>query len=332
MAHCRILLAAIVTAVLAFNVNAADSDSLMHVQAEQFLKSLPNDLHPRQTDAVMKAIDGDTTDLNRVRQSRNASRQPSPSVKITEITKTLRMYEPTGASDSLPTLLYFHGGGWTFGSLNSCARFCDALAATGKAKIVAVDYRLAPEYPFPAGLHDCHDALLYIIQNAAKLGIDPSRISVGGDSSGGNLALSLAYALSGDNCPISSVVLFYPVTKAIADGSNSWKRYGIGYGLDAELMEAFNKAYTLECDAKDQLVSPGFLSKKELCELPPTLLISAGHDILADQGKELAKKLGENVTYHIFPEAVHLFITVPGQDEAFSRAVALTADFLNNRH
>ena len=142
------------------------------------------------------------------------------------------MPDAARASQNLPQLLYLHGGGWTFGSINSCGRFCDAQAASGKMRVIALDYRLAPEHPYPEGLDDCVSAVNYIIDHAAELHIDANHITIGGDSSGGNLAL--ATALSETCCgKIESLLLFYPVTKAFDDGSESWQQYSKGFGLDA---------------------------------------------------------------------------------------------------
>ena len=150
---------------------------------------------------------------------------------------------------------------------------------------------------------------------------------MGGDSSGGNLALATALTdrMRGR---VESLVLFYPVTKAFADGSESWRLYGRGYGLDADIMEAFNRAYTLRTDPRQPLISIGLASDDSLAKLPRTLIVSAGRDILCDQGRELAERLGGKATRIVFSDAVHLFITVPGQDEAFSQAVRCAADFV----
>ena len=168
------------------------ADSVMRRQADGFLQALPDGLQQTQTLAVEKAIAGDNAALMAVRNSRNTRQTLSENVSVRQLSESLRLYEPSGVDGRLPLLVYFHGGGWTFGSLNSCARFCDAVAAMGGVKVLAVDYRLAPEHPFPCGLHDCCDAVAYARDNAALLGIDASRISAGGDSSGGNLALAVA--------------------------------------------------------------------------------------------------------------------------------------------
>lgn len=293
----------------------------MKAQADAFLKNMPSDLQHRQTLAILKAMEGDAKDLMAVRNSRNMQPKYSDNVETRMLTENMRMYEPKdGRCKRLPVLLYLHGGGWTFGSINSCGRFCNAMAASGKMRVIALDYRLAPEHPYPAGLNDCIDAVEYIVGHADDLRIDSNRITIGGDSSGGNLAL--ATALSG-RClgKIESLLLFYPVTKAFDDGSESWRLYGQGYGLDAEIMEAFNRAYTLNADVCSTVISVGLCSDNELKVLPRTLIIAAERDILCDQGKEFAERMGNKAKRIEYEGAVHLFVTVPGQDAAFDRAV-----------
>lgn len=302
---------------------------LMRQEADAFLAGMPADLQHRQAEAVRKAIDGDTEALNAVRASRNSEPTLSANVAARMLTDRLRLYEPVDGNDApLPALVYLHGGGWTFGSLNSCARFCDAVAASGAAKVIAVDYRLAPENPYPTGLDDCITAMRYVVSNAGLLGIDPQRIAIGGDSSGGNLAIATALA---PECRglAEALVLFYPVTKAYCDDSSSWTEYGAGYGLDAEIMEEFNRAYLAGSDAAASAVSVAHSSDDELYALPRTLLIAAGRDILRDQGREFAARLGSKAVRIEYPDATHLFITVPGQDRAFGKSVSLTTRFLS---
>ena len=140
-----------------------------------------------------------------------------------------------------------------------------------------------------------------------------------------NFATSLSDSCAGK---IESLVLFYPVTKAYDDGSSSWNRYGSGFGLDTELMCEFNHAYVAGADPLDKRISVGDCGDDILGRLPRALLIAAGRDILCDQGEEFARKAGKRLTRIEFPGAVHLFITVPGQDKAFSTAVELASDFL----
>ena len=304
-------------------------ECLMHMQADEFLQNMPPDLQQRQTRAILKAIEGDKSDLTAVRHSRNTPPETYDNVQSRMLTETMRIYEPKENGDSiLPVLLYLHGGGWTFGSINSCGRFCNAMAATGGMRVIALDYRLAPEHPYPMGLNDCKAAVEYIIGHNDELQIDTSRITIGGDSSGGNLAIATALD---ESCrgKIESLLLFYPVTKAFADGSESWRQYGKGYGLDAEIMEAFNRAYTFGSDARREAISVGLCSDDALQALPRTLLIAAERDILHDQGKEFAERMGDRMRRIEYKGAVHLFITVPGQDAAFGRAVRDAAAFIS---
>lgn len=303
-------------------------DSLMRAEADTFLAHLPSELQHRQAIAIREAIGGDCRSLQLVRQSRNSSQLIDEKVRVRMLTPTLRLYEPKGTeTEKLPLLIYLHGGGWTFGSLNSCGRYCNAMAARGGIRILAVDYRLAPEHPFPTGVNDCINAVEYCLSHADELNIIPSQISIGGDSSGGNLALAVSLS---EQCKrkIYSLVLFYPVTKAFNDGSDSWQEYGTGYGLDAELMDAFNQAYSIKADPKVEQISIGICTEDKLTNLPPTLLIAAGRDILRDQGEELTKKSKGRINRVEFKEAAHLFITVPGQDTAFNAAVDLSHRFL----
>lgn len=311
-------------------MTAEDQSQLMKDQADAFLKNMPFGLQHRQTVAILKAIEGDNRELMAVRDARNTQPSYSDQVETRMLTETMRIYEPKeGRGMRLPVLLYLHGGGWTFGSINSCGRFCDAMAASGQMRVIALDYRLAPEHPYPAGLHDCIAAVEYIIEHSDDLQIDSDRITLGGDSSGGNLALVTALSIQCRGS-IESLLLFYPVTKAFDDGSESWRLYGKGYGLDAEIMEAFNRAYTLQSDVHSTAISVGLCSDEALRALPRTLIVAAERDILCDQGKELAERMGEKATRVEYPGAVHLFITVPGQEAAFERAVSDALSFMEH--
>lgn len=300
----------------------------MRAEADAFLRRLPADLQHRQTLAIQTAIAGDCSSLQSVRHSRNTPPAYSANVRVRSLTPRLRLYEPAGSGGRrLPLLVHFHGGGWTFGSLNSCARFCDAMAAAGNVKVLAVDYRLAPEHPFPQGLEDCRAAVCYARAHADALGIDSLQIFGGGDSAGGNLAVAVAMS---PECrgALAGLLLFYPVTKAFDDHSASWQAYGKGFALDAELMDAFNAAYAGTAPSHRPLIDVGLADESSLAALPPTLLIAAGRDILCDQGKEFAGRAGEKIERIEFPGAVHLFITVPGQDTAFRKAVSLSTSYI----
>ncbi len=304
-----------------------DVDNVFFQETESFLSSLPYGLQQRQTNAIRKAIDGDSDALNEVRNSRNAVTALPDGVSRVVINDTLTLFRSDRYSnETIPLLVYFHGGGWTIGSINSCSRYCAALAGKGVA-VLAVNYRLAPEHPFPAGLDDCIASVKVALDSldAWKCG----SVSVGGDSSGGNLAIAAAMSFPKDT--FKSLVLFYPVTKAFDDNSISWKSYGAGYGLDSELMNAFNEAYT--SDYGNPLVSPALASDSQLEQLPPVMLMAADYDILKDQGQEFAyriRNLGVETDYSVIPGTVHLFITVAGQPAAFREAVTHSSAFIRS--
>lgn len=286
---------------------------------------MPDKLQDHQAEAIREAISGKNDLLYNVRNARNFAAELPKGVLRTEISRRLTLFRSNRYdNDTIPLLVYFHGGGWVIGSINSCSRYCGAMAEKGIA-VLAVDYGLAPEHPFPEGLNDCMDAVNFALNNMAEWKC--GSISVGGDSSGGNLAI--AVALSCPENTFTSLITFYPVTKAYADNSDSWKQFGKGFGLDSELMIAFNDAYT--SDPHHPLVSPAEASDSTLAKLPPTLLVAAERDILRSQGAGFADRLtqlGVKLRYVLISGSVHLFITVAGQPTAFSRSVNESAKFI----
>lgn len=302
----------------------------MLAEEETFLASMKPGLQHTQMLAVRRAMQGDDGALNEIRQSRNKAPVLPGDITATYPTPDICLFSPSkSATRKRPLLLYLHGGGWCFGSINSCARFCAALAMEADCCVAALNYRLSPAYPYPTPLNDCQEAITYLKKHAEEWGCDSTRISVGGDSAGGNLALATAMSTTG----VCNVISIYPVTKLYTETSSSWKQYAKGYGNDAELLEAFNEAYAGQ-EARNPLVSVGLASDKALKALPPVLIISAGHDILFDQTAELAQRLmrlRHPLSYHVYPTATHLFITVPGQPTAFNEAVKTAASFLNKK-
>lgn len=309
------------------------NDSLMQKEADAFLVQMGTELQSRQRDAILAAINGNGKALEQIRNARNRPPVYPPNIKVTHPTTNTRLYTNTEINiGDKPLLIYLHGGGWTIGSLNSCAKFCSEVCSQGSANVLAVDYRLAPEHPYPTPLDDCEAVIRFAMGKASEWGCSAKHIIVGGDSSGGNLAIASTLRMGkGD---ISGLLLFYPVTKAWNDGSQSWLRYGKGFGLDGDLMEAFNQSYISTEQAQNEEISPACAKDDVLKRLPRTLLIAAGRDILADQGKEFIHRiisLGVDATRIEYPKAIHLFITVPGQDTAFKEAVKETIKFLNHK-
>lgn len=310
-----------------FTLAAQSSSATMREEADRFLQSMPDSLQDKQTAAILQAIEGDNSLLQVVRNSRNTP-SPLPNNVIAEyVNSKACLYRPVGIEDPLPLLIYFHGGGWTFGSINSCSRFCANTASSRKAMVLAIDYPLAPEHPFPEGLTCCVNAVEDAFTKATEWGVDSNAIILGGDSSGGNLAIATALQLINrlGYCPIKSLLLFYPVVKAFSDNSDSWNRYGKGFALDSGIMDAFNKAYTK--DFLNPLVSVALAPDSVLKKLPRTVIVAAERDILHDQGLEFfnhLKELSVGTQRITLPGTVHLFITVKGQEQAFQQAVKLT--------
>ena len=309
--------------ILTFKSNAACG--VYRHEAESFLKAMPRDMQKRQAEAIREAIAGNNDRLDSMRMSRNIPGELPSGVSRRPVGENMALFRSSlYDNDTIPLMLYFHGGGWTIGSINSCSRFCSHMAANGVA-VLAVDYRLAPEHPYPEGLDDCISA---VVTAADSLGLWKCRgMVLGGDSSGGNLAI--AAALSFPDNTFDGLVVFYTVTKAYTDNYPSWQTYGRGYGLDSELMEAFSDAYS--SDVYNPRVSPAMASDCDLLKLPPTLIVAAECDILKDQGREFAerlKRLGKTVRYDVVPGSVHLFITVPGQAASFGRAVSEASEFI----
>lgn len=325
----------------AYAVMSGQNGAKMLREADNFIYDMNPMLQVMQAQGIRRSIKGDFSELNSIRNSRNKSGEIDKGVIAKDIKIIIsngnqlsaRLYQ-TEADSNLrrPLLVYFHGGGWVLGSNNSCAAFCSALAATKKVNVLSVEYPLAPEHSGDEILHACVDACRYAIENAASFGSESAMVSVGGDSAGGTLAIASAARLAeSKKWRLKSVVAIYPVTQSGADRSASWHQYGRGYGLDADLMESFFEALKAKGDIPKNFM-PMDIPEAILKRLPPMLIIGAQRDILCDQGKafyERARAAGANCRRTEFPGSVHLFITVEGQPEAFSSAVAITSDFLS---
>jgi acetyl esterase len=224
-----------------------------------------------------------------------------------------RAYTPRGAgARTLPLVVWLHGGGWVTGNLDSHDATCRALANASGCKVVALDYRLAPEHKFPAGLQDCHAALRWMAAHAGELGIDPRRIAVAGDSAGGNLAAALALLVRDHGGPaIAFQLLVYPVTHHAFD-TPSYHRYGEGYLLTTEGMRwNWNHYLPDEAAGRDPLASP--LLAPDLRGLPPALVVLAECDPLTDEGAAYARRLAEAgvpVDCRQYDGMIHAFFTL----------------------
>ena len=202
----------------------------------------------------------------------------------------LRLFRGAPPGSPLPCLLFLHGGGWVLGGLDSHEGICRRLAMASGACVLAVDYRLAPESPFPAALDDAAAALQWLGAHAARLGIDPARIAVGGDSAGGTLAAVLALMGRDGALPRSMFqVLLYPVTDLGMTG-DSYARVTQGVPLTAATMRYFIDHYApTQADRRDWRASP--LLADSLAGTPPALVLTCGHDPLCTEGQRYAERL-----------------------------------------
>ena len=202
----------------------------------------------------------------------------------------VRVYTPADAvGGNAPLLLWIHGGGWVIGDLDTADATARALANRSGAVTVSVDYRLAPEHTAPAALEDCLAALTWCVENGELLGVDASRVAVGGDSAGGNLTACLCQRVRDDFGPeIDFQLLVYPVTDCTLS-SPSMDENAEGYLLTKKGMEWFVAHYLGEADPKHPSVSP--LHADTLAGLPPALVITAEFDPLRDEGEAYASKL-----------------------------------------
>ncbi|NUR58756.1 MAG: alpha/beta hydrolase [Catenulispora sp.] len=256
----------------------------------------------------------------------------------------VRIYRPSDERP-LPALLYFFGGGWTLGSLDTGDAVCRSLANTAGCLVIAVGYRLAPEHRFPAAVEDCHEALAYIAANAEEFGADPGRLAVGGDSAGGNLAAAVALmvradavaaagsdggesgdASGGAAVTLAGQLLIYPNTDQLAD-DESMRSNDDPWLFNHRSVGWYRQHYLADpADAADPLASP--LRAADLAGLAPALVITAEYDPLRDQGEAYAARLtaaGVEVEVTRYPGMVHGFFTMIGAVDAARTAIAQAA-------
>jgi len=211
---------------------------------------------------------------------------PGPAAPI-----PVRIYRPD-TEPGLPVVVYFHGGGWTIGSLETHDNSCRALANAVGCVVVSVDYRLAPEHKFPAAVDDAFAATQWVAEHAAELGGDPTRVAVAGDSAGGNLAAVVSILARDQNAPaLTFQLLVYPATDAERE-SASMRENASGYFLELDSMRWFDGHYLRdERDATDWRFSP--MRAGSLAGLPPAFVLTAEFDPLRDQGEAYARRLEE---------------------------------------
>jgi acetyl esterase len=276
------------------------------------------------------------------RQAYSASRkmlQPPPE-DVAEVRDTtipgqsgpigVRFYRPAGtnASDMLPALVWYHGGGWLLGNLDSHDVVCRRFANAARCRVVSVDYRMAPEHVFPAAVDDCAAATKFVFDNAADLGIDKGKIAVGGDSAGGNLAAVMAL-MSRDGAlpPLAFQLLIYPATD-MAMTTISSTTIGPGVPLTSATMKWFIDYYAKGHET-DWRASP--IRAASLAGTAPALVLTCAHDPLRDEGIDYARRLereGVRVVHVHYSDQIHGFMSMGRLIRAADQAIDMMARVL----
>lgn len=246
----------------------------------------------------------------------------------------IRIYTPRKPTrdEKLPVLVWYHGGGYVIGDLDTHDSACRALANEADCIVVAVDYRLAPEHKFPAAVNDCHAALKWVAIKAHEINADPSRIAVGGDSAGGNLATVVSILARNEGSPkVCFQLLVYPVT-APEPETKSHHEFAEGYLLTRKTITWFFTHYLRSPkDTKDFRYAP--LETDDLSSLPPALIIVAGYDPLRDEGIEYAEALihaGNRVRLSNYEGMVHGFFLMGGMVDESRHAISESAAMLRD--
>ncbi len=240
-----------------------------------------------------------------------------------------RLYTPSGAPDPGPGMVFYHGGGFVIGDLESHDGLCRRLVEASGARILAIDYRLAPEAKFPAAHEDAVAAANWAFEHAAEIGFDPARIAVGGDSAGGNLAASTAITLRDQGrYKLAFQLLLYPVVQFTGE-TQSMRKLADGFFLTKKAMDWFTGCLFGDADKAHPQAS--VLLHPALEGLPPAFVATAGFDPLKDEGRAYAEKLiaaGVQVEHREYANFIHGFYNMAGVSAAIPRVIEETAKAL----
>lgn len=244
----------------------------------------------------------------------------------------MRLYHPQPGTP-LPVFVYYHGGGWVVGNCDTHDSLCRQVADFAQLAVLSVDYRLAPEHPFPTPLDDCFAAVQWVIDHGASYELDPFRLAVGGDSAGGNLAAAVALRAREENGPdLRAQVLIYPVIEPNFE-SRSYREYATGLNLTKNTMQWFWDQYVPKADTRrDPWVVPS--SAESLADLPPCLTILAECDVLRDEGAMYAQRLadaGVDVTTTEYEGLLHGFVQLASPFTRATEAREEIAQFLRKQ-
>jgi acetyl esterase len=291
---------------------------------------------------TMSLADARAEDLASIRAGGG---DPEPVHQVVDITipgpggeLSVRLYRPS-VERPLPALLYFFGGGWVLGTIDTADGISRSLANSSGALVVVAGYRLAPEHPFPAAIDDCYATLRWVAEHADEIGADPARLAVGGDSAGGNLAAAVALRARDDGdgtgedgdgaIRLAGQILIYPNTDQLAD-DESTRAADDPFLFNRHSVAWYRQHYLASPeDAASPLASP--LRASSLAGLAPALVITARYDPLRDQGEAYARRLadeGVDVEACCYPGMAHGFFTMAGTVDASRAALAQAASTL----
>jgi len=249
----------------------------------------------------------------RMTAAHTAGDQPIGAVRSLRVADLpARLYVPSGAPAAGPLLVFFHGGGFFCGDLDSHDGPCRFLAEQAGVRVLAVDYRLGPEHRFPAAHDDAVAAYAWTLEHAAELGADPERLGVGGDSAGGNLGATVAIEAARQGWPVAAQLLVYPATQSDRQ-TRSAGLFAEGFYLTQAFMDLADRSYSPDVPADDPRLSP---MQAELPPgLAPALVYTAGFDPLRDEGEAYADRLraaGAPVELTRFGDQIHGFFNIVG--------------------
>jgi acetyl esterase len=255
-------------------------------------------------------------------------RMPGPAGEI-----PARVYARRAGGAPLPAVVYFHGGGWVQGDLETHHGLCARLAKHADVLVVAIDYRLAPEHKFPAAVDDCLAAYRWMRERGRDVGADPARVAVAGDSAGGNLSAVVSQLAAAGGAPVPTCqVLIYPAVDFALD-SDSHREMADAHVIPRDRVLWYGEQYLrTEADKADVRASP--LRARSLAGQPPALVVTAGFDPLRDEGRAYADRLaaaGVDVVHREYPGQIHAFVSLT---KAIPQGLACTleiADYLRRR-
>ncbi|MEO0818352.1 MAG: alpha/beta hydrolase [Pseudomonadota bacterium] len=246
----------------------------------------------------------------------------------------IRTYRPDHQDENAPVMVFFHFGGGVIGDLDTCHAFCTILASQVRCPVVSVDYRLAPEHKWPAGLEDCQFAYEWAMKNAESLGAPAGEAAIGGDSMGANFSAIIAQECKRSGIPAPALqLLIYPAVD-VSEQAKSYETFGDAYPLSTDTMEWFMSLYLPEdADLKDLRISPA--QEMNLEGLPPAIVVTAGFDPLVDEGEAYAKRLdsaGVETLYRCYDRLAHGFTAFTGVSPAADEACRDIAEMVRTAY